>query len=195
MTPHAPTRALIAWATLLVVVVLAGWSILTYNRLVAARLAVDAQWAQVEAQYQRRVDLIPNLTAAVQGILAQERTVFRDLAGARTSYLSAPPGSAERVRAANQLERSLGQLIAVVEAYPQLRSADVVARLMDELAGTENRIAVERRRYNERVRSYNTLVQEFPGSLIASSAGFAPRPYFGATAPAGAPPPVTLPGR
>ena len=174
---------------------IAGWSVLTYNGLVRARLAVDAQWAQVETQYQRRVDLVPNLTAAVQGILAQERTVFRDLALARTAYLSAPPGSPERVRAANDLERSFGRLLAVVEAYPQLRSADVIARLMDELSGTENRIAVERRRYNERVLTYDTRIQQFPQSLIASAGHFTPRPYFTAVPSAGAPPAVTLPRR
>ncbi len=189
MKPRAGT------ALVVVCLLIAGWSILTYNRLVQARLAVDAQWAQVETQYQRRVDLVPNLTAAVQGILAQERTVFRDLALARTAYLSAPPGSPDRVRAANDLERSLGRLLGVVEAYPQLRSADVIARLMDELAGTENRIAVERRRYNERVRIYDTLVQQFPGSLIASAGHFVPRPYFTAAASSGTPPAVNLPGR
>jgi LemA protein len=171
-----------------------GWSTLTYNGLVRARLAVDAQWAQVETQYQRRVDLVPNLTAAVRGILAQERTVFRDLALARTAYLSAPPGSPDRVRAANDLERSLGRLLGVVEAYPQLRNTDVIARLMDELTGTENRIAIERRRYNERVRTYDTLIQQFPGSLVASAGHFLPRPYFTTAASAGAPR-VTLPGR
>jgi LemA protein len=188
-------RARIALIVGGILVCVAVWSVLTYNQLVQARLAVDAQWAQVETQYQRRVDLVPNLTAAVQGILAQERTVFRDLALARTTYLSAPPGSPERVQAANDLERSLGRLLAVVEAYPQLRSADVIARLMDELAGTENRIAVERRRYNERVRTYDTLVQKFPGSLIAAAGHFAPRPYFTAVPAAGAPPAVTIPGR
>jgi LemA protein len=184
-----------ASALLGVGLLIAGWSVLTYNRLVQARLAVDAQWAQVETQYQRRIDLVPNLTAAVQSVLAQERTVFRDLAIARTAYLSAPPGSPDRVRAANDLERSLGRLLAVVEAYPQLRSADVIARLIDELAGTENRIAVERRRYNERVRTYDTLTQQFPGSLIASVGHFVPRPYFTAVPAAGAPPAVKLPGR
>jgi LemA protein len=184
-----------ASALLGVGLLIAGWSVLTYNRLVQARLAVDAQWAQVETQYQRRIDLVPNLTAAVQSVLAQERTVFRDLAIARTAYLSAPPGSPDRVRAANDLERSLGRLLAVVEAYPQLRSADVIARLIDELAGTENRIAVERRRYNERVRTYDTLTQQFPGSLIASAGHFVPRPYFTAVPAAGAPPAVKLPGR
>jgi len=176
-------------------VVVAGWSVLTYNHLVQTRLAVDAQWAQVEAQYQRRVDLIPNLVAAVKGFLGQERTVFQELALARTAYLSVPPGSPERVRAANDLERPLGRLLGVVEAYPQLRSADVVARLMDELVGTENRIAVERRRYNERVRAYDTLVQQFPGSLIAAAGHFEPRPYFNAATSAGGAPPVTLPSR
>jgi LemA protein len=184
-----------AAALLAVGLLIAGWSALMYNRLVQARLAVDAQWAQVETQYQRRVDLVPNLTAAVQSLLAQERTVFRDLAVARTAYLSAPPGSPDRVRAANDLEQSLGRLLAVVEAYPQLRSADVIARLIDELAGTENRIAVERRRYNERVLMYDTLVQQFPGSLIAAAGHFVPRPYFTAGPPAGAPPAVTFPGR
>lgn len=187
------TGILVVLAGLLIAI--AGWSILTYNELVRARIAIDAQWAQVEAQYQRRVDLIPALVAAVRGVLGQERTVFQELVQARTAYLSTPPGTPARVRAANELERPLGRLLGVVEAYPQLRSADVVARLMDELTGTENRIAVERRRYNERVRAYDTRVQQFPGSLIAASAHFEPRPYFSATASAGPPPAVTLPSR
>jgi LemA protein len=187
------TRSLGALAA--IVLAVAAWSALTYNHLVQSRLAVDAQWAQVEAQYQRRVDLIPNLVAAVEGVLQQERMVFRALALARTAYLSAPPGSPQRVRAANDLERPLGHLIGVVEAYPQLRSADTIARLMDELTGTENRIAVERRRYNERVRIYDTLVQQFPNSLIAAAAHFEPRPYFTAAPPAGAAPAITLPPR
>lgn len=187
------TGILVALAGIALVV--ATWSALTYNALVRSRLAVDAQWAQVEAQYQRRVDLIPNLVAAVKGVLGQERAVFQELALARTAYLSSPSGSPQRVAAANGVERSVGRLLAVVEAYPQLRSADTVARLMDELAGTENRIAVERRRYNERVRAYDTLVQQFPSALIAASAHFQPRPYFTAAASAGKAPDVTLPSR
>jgi len=155
-----------------------GWSAATYNRLVEARLAVDAQWAQVEAQYQRRVDLVPRLVEAVKGVLVQERTLFGELAAARAAYLSAPAGSRGRVEAANALEPPLGRLLAVVEAYPQLRSAGAVAGLMDELAGTENRIAVERRRYNDRVRIYDTLRQQFPSSLVAALGQFEPRPYF-----------------
>jgi len=170
---------LAAAAALLVAV----WAVSTYNRLQQAGLAVDAQWAQVETQYQRRVDLIPELIAAVRGALVQEQTVFEALARARTVYLAAPAGSPERVRAASALEPSLGRLVAVVEASPSLRSSETVARLMDELTGTENRIAVERRRYNERVRAYNTSVMQFPGSLMAGTAAFRPRPYFEFTAP------------
>jgi LemA protein len=178
-----------------VLAVSAGWAVVTYNRLVQAQLAVDAQWAQVEAQYQRRVDLVPNLVAAVQSVLVQERTVFDALARARAAYLAAPPRSQSRVEAANALERPLGRLLGVVEAYPQLRSAGTVAALMDELAGTENRIAVERRRYNDRVRTYDTLVQQFPSLLVAKAGGFRPRSYFEAGPSAGTAPAVTLPPR
>ncbi|HEX4835185.1 MAG TPA: LemA family protein [bacterium] len=179
----------------LVVVFLAAaaWAVTAYNRMVAARLSVDTQWAQVEVQYQRRVNLVPALVAAARGSLVQERSVFEAIAQARAAYLAAPAGSPDRVRAASQLEKPLGRLIAVVEASPALRSSETVAALMDELAGTENRIAVERRRYNERVRGYNTLVQQFPGSAIAARTGFRPRPYFEAAAPAAAPPPIGLP--
>ncbi len=174
------------------VLVIAAWSGVTYNRLVQDRLAVDAQWAQVEVQYQRRVDLVPELVAALRGALAQERTVLEALANARAAYLAAPSGSPQRVYAASTLQRSFGRLVAVVEASPTLRSAETVARLMDELSGTENRIAVERRRYNERVQAYNTLAMQFPASLVARMAGFSPRPYFVA-APLAAAPPSTAP--
>jgi LemA protein len=115
------------------------------------------------------------------------------VAQARTAYLAGLAGSPGRVRAAIALEKPLGRLIAVVEASPELRSSETVARLIDELAGTENRIAVERRRYNERVVEYNRLVQQFPGSIVAARAGFEVRPYFEAAASAAAPPLVGLP--
>lgn len=172
----------------------AGWVTVTYNRLVRARAAVDAQWGQVETQYQRRVELVPALTAAVQGALVQERAVIEAVARARTAYLAAPPGSEARTRAAASLDASLGRLVAVVEASPHLRSSETVAELMDELSGTENRIAVERRRYNERVRDYNTLVLGFPTRLVAGAAGFRPRPYYEAVPGAARPPAVVLPG-
>lgn len=171
----------------------AGWWLTTYNRLVQARTAADAQWAQVEAQYQRRVDLVPALVSAASGSLAQERQVFAAIAAARTAYLGAPPGSPERVRAASALEAPVGRLIGIVEASPDLRSQATVAALMDELVGTEDRIAVERRRYNDRVRIYNTLVQQVPTALVASTGGFEARPYFIAAAPAALPPAVRLP--
>jgi LemA protein len=191
----AGTRVSGIWAvaaliTLAVVLGAAGWGITAYNRLVRSRAAVDAQWAQVEAQYQRRVDLVPALVSAAAGSMAQERQVFNAVAAARTAYLTAPPGSPERVRAASSLEAPVGRLIAVVEASPELRSREAVQALMDELAGTENRIAVERRRYNDRVRVYDTLVQQLPTALVASAGGFRPRPYFEA-AP-GAAPSVTV---
>jgi LemA protein len=186
------TWAVAALLGLAVVLGAAGWWITTYNRLVQARTAVDSQWAQVEAQYQRRVDLVPALVSAAAGSLAQERQVFAAIAAARTAYLGAPAGSPERVRAASALEAPVGRLIGIVEASPDLRSRATVAALMDELAGTENRIAVERRRYNDRVRVYNTLVQQIPSALVASAGGFRPRPYFDAGGPAAAPPQVRL---
>jgi LemA protein len=181
--------ALVALAVLLGV---AGWWIATYNELVQARTAVDTQWGQVEAQYQRRVDLMPALVAAASGALAQERQVLGAIAAARTAYLAAPPGSPARVAAASQLEAPVGRLIAIVEASPVLRSRAAIAALMDELAGTENRIAVERRRYNDRVRAYNTLVQQVPSALVARAGGFSPRPYFEAASAAAVPTPVKM---
>ncbi len=166
------------------VVATGTWAIVTYNRLVLARQAVDAQWAQVESVYQRRADLVPNLVAATQGFLAHERQVFETLAQARQAYVSAPAGSPDRVDAANQLQTAIGRLLAVIERNPELRSHEVVLQLMDELAGTENRIAVERHRYNNRVRQYDQLVLGFPGSLIAGVARFKPRPFFQAEADA-----------
>ena len=195
--PGEPARPSGPWAVaallgLAVVLGVAGWWVTTYNRLVQARMAVDTQWAQVEAQYQRRVDLIPSLVSAVSGGLAQERQVFGAIAAARTAYLGAPAGSAERVRAATALEAPVGRLIGIIEASPDLRGREAVAALMDELAGTENRVAVERRRYNDRVRVYNTLVQQVPSALVASAGGFQPRPYFEAAGSAAVPPPVRL---
>jgi len=172
-----------------VLLLLGAWTATTYNRMTQAQQAVDAQWAQVESVYQRRADLIPNLVAATQGYLAHERALFENLARARELY-AASSGSPQRVEAANQLQELTARLIAVVEQYPELRSREVVLSLMDELAGTENRIAVERRRYNERVRDYNQLVLGVPRSLVAGPFGFKPRPYFQAEADA-APAPVT----
>jgi LemA protein len=196
-SPVKPSGSSGAWAVgallgLAVLLGVAGWWITTYNQLVQARTAVDTQWAQVEAQYQRRVDLVPALVAAASGALAQERQVLGGIEAARAAYLAAPPGSPARVAAASRLEAPVGRLIAIVEASPDLRSRAAIAALMDELAGTENRIAVERRRYNDRVRIYNTLVQQVPSFLVARAGGFTPRPYFEAAPPAAVPPAVKM---
>ncbi len=194
-TPALPavraTRSPLAlWVVLISLVLLGGWTAATYNQMVRGQQVVDAQWAQVESVYQRRVDLIPNLVAVTQSYLAHERTLFAELAKAREQYAGSAPGSAQRVNAATDLQRGTGRLIALIEQYPQLRSQEVVLGLMDELAGTENRIAIERRRYNERVADYNRLVLSFPRSLVARLFGFAPRPYFQAEADAATAPRV-----
>lgn len=162
----------------LAVLVFAGlytWSL--YNRLVVASEVVDGQWAQVEVQYQRRLDLIPNEVAAVKGIFKQEQKVFSDIAEARTRYAGAGTVN-EKVAAANQVESAFGRLLAVVESYPELRSAERVQALMDQLEGTENRVSVERRRYNDAVRDFNVMVKRFPARLFVSLFGFSERVYF-----------------
>ncbi len=187
---RASKSPLALWVALISLLLLGGWTASTFNRLVRGQQAVDAQWAQVESVYQRRADLIPNLVAVTQGYLTHERTLFAELAKAREQYVSAAPGSPQRVNAATDLQRGTVRLIGLIEQYPQLRSQEVVLGLMDELAGTENRIAVERRRYNERVADYNRLVLSFPRSIVARLFGFAPRPYFQAEADAATAPRV-----
>src|ERR1700682_1712756 len=141
------------------------------NEMVLKSNAVQAAWSQVDIVLQRRADLIPNLVETVKGFAAQEQTVFGEIARARSQLLSART-PAERISANNQLDSALGRLLVVVENYPQLKSNENFLRLQDELAGTENRIAVERRRYNEAVQDYNTFISLFPNNLIASLAGF-----------------------
>ncbi|MBI3335889.1 MAG: LemA family protein [Candidatus Portnoybacteria bacterium] len=166
-------RSPLAWF-LGIVIILAFWLIGSYNNFVSLNTGIDGQWAQVEVQYQRRFDLIPNLVESVKGIFEQEKTVFGTLAEARTRYAGAR-GANERAQAATQLEGALGRLLVVVENYPQLRSSENVSRLMDELAGTENRVAVERRRFNELTRDYNIAIKRFPGNVFASIFGFGER--------------------
>ncbi len=165
------------WIFAGVVVLFLLWCVGSYNGFVRGAQAVDTQWGQVEVQYQRRVDLIPNLVNSVKGIFNQEKEVFGALAEARTRY-SGAQGTEAKAAAANALEGALGRLLVVVENYPQLRSAENVKGLMDELAGTENRVSVERRRYNDLVGSYNVSVNSFPGALFAKLFGFGPRTLF-----------------
>jgi LemA protein len=148
-----------------------------YNSLINQTQAIENQWAQVETQYQRRFDLITNLVSSVEGIMTQEQTVFGQIAEARTKY-SAATSVDEKAEAATELESALGRLLVVVENYPELKSAQNVTQLMDELAGTENRVAVERRRFNDLVRTYNTTIKKFPANLVAGLFGFHERAYF-----------------
>lgn len=151
------------------------------NNMVSKNEAVKAAWSQVDIVLQRRADLIPNLVETVKGYAKQEQTVFGDIAKARSALLSAGTPQ-EKIAANGQLDGALGRLLLVVENYPQLKSNENFLRLQDELAGTENRIAVERRRYNDTLQDYNTYVQQFPNNIFAGWAGFKPNPaYFTAS--------------
>jgi LemA protein len=151
----------------------------SYNRFVAQEETIKTQWAQVENQLQRRNDLIPNLVETTKGIAQQERDVFGQIAESRAK-LSGAQTPEQTIQAANEQSAALARLLVIVENYPQLRSSETFNRLMDELSGTENRIAVERMRYNERVQEYNTLRRQFPSNITASLFGFREYPVFNA---------------
>jgi LemA protein len=141
------------------------------NEMVRKNETINAAWSQVDVVLQRRADLIPNLVETVKGYAAQEVTVFGEVANARAALLNArSPG--EKITANNRLDGAIGRLLALVENYPQLKSNENFLRLQDELAGTENRIAVERRRYNESLQDYNTYIGLFPNNVVASLSGF-----------------------
>ncbi len=159
---------------------LAGCS---YNTFVAQEENVKSQWAQVENQLQRRNDLIPNLVETTKGFAQHEEAVFKDIADARSQLLSAKSPD-ETIAAANRQTSALGRLLAVVENYPQLKSNEQFNRLMDELAGTENRLAVARQRYNEAVQQYNTSRRQFPANITAKMFSFKDYPFFEAPADA-----------
>jgi LemA protein len=175
-------KGLIAVVVILVILLMfGGMYVSAKNTMVAKNEDVKTQWRQVDVVLQRRADLIPNLVETVKGFAGQEQKVFGDIAAARSKLLSAAPPE-EKIAANRQLDSALGRLLAVVENYPQLRSNENFLRLQDELAGTENRIAVERRRYNDTLRDYNVYVQQFPNSFFAGIAGFkANSAYFEAT--------------
>jgi LemA protein len=186
------------WIVLIVVAVLVlmvGGSLVSRrNEMVRKSESINATWAQVDVVLQRRADLIPNLVATVKGIAAQEQTVFGDIANARAAMMGARTPR-ERIAANNQLDGALGRLFVIVENYPQLRSNENFLRLQDELAGTENRIAIERRRYNESLRDYNTYIGLFPNNLVAGFSGFTRNEdYFEAAEAAREAPQVEFPG-
>src|ERR1700716_914153 len=149
----------------------------SYNTFVSQEETIKAQWAQVENQLQRRNDLIPNLVETTKGFAQHEEGVYKDIADARSRLLAAKSPD-ETIAAANQQTSALGRLLAVVENYPQLKANEQFNRLMDELAGTENRLAVERMRYNEKVQEYNTSRRQFPANLTAKMFGFKEYPFF-----------------
>jgi LemA protein len=193
---------------LVIVVLLAFWIGGTFvghrNEMVRKRETVNATWSQVDVVLQRRSDLIPNLVQTVKGFATHEEKVFGDIANARAAMAGAKTPQ-ERIAANGQLDSALSRLLVVVENYPQLRSNENFLRLQDELAGTENRIAIERRRYNETVQDYNTYISLFPNNIVAGMSGFtrndayfkteegarqAPKVDFGAPAQQPAPAPA-----
>lgn len=170
---------------IIVLVVIALFALMQYvgvrNTLVTKNETVKAAWSQVDIVLQRRADLIPNLVETVKGYAQQEQTVFGDIAKARSALLSAGTPS-DKIAANQALDGALGRLLAISENYPQLKSNENFMRLQDELAGTENRIAVERKRYNDGLQDYNTYIQHFPNNIYARWAGFKPNEaYFTAT--------------
>lgn len=149
----------------------------SYNRFVSQEEAIKAQWAQVQNQLQRRNDLIPNLVETVRGVAGQEQAVFGQIAESRAKLAGARTPE-DTIKAANEQSAALARLLVIVENYPQLRSNESFNRLMDELSGTENRLAVERMRYNERIQDYNVSRRQFPSNITASMFGFKEYPFF-----------------
>lgn len=171
------STARVTIGVVVVAVLFAGIGISGFNKARRMNEGVTAQWAQVENQLKRRFDLIPNLVETVKGYAAQERTVFLGVAEARKAYFQARD-VADKARAAGELEGALSRLLLLQERYPELKSNETFMKLQDSLEGTENRIAVERRRYNEMVRELNTYIKTFPGMFFAPWAGVKESPYF-----------------
>ena len=161
----------------MIILLIAGYFISSYNGIVAAEEDVDAQFAKVETQLQRRFDLIPNLVSATQGYMQHEKDVFTAIADARSKLAGATTVN-DKVEASNELEGALSRLLMVVENYPELKADKQFTALMDELAGTENRIAVSRKDYNDAVKSYNQMIKSFPKNIVAGMFGFEKKAYF-----------------
>jgi len=184
-------RNLIIAGVVIVIVIFSLYSLFkgSYNKFVSLDEAVKSSWAQVENQLQRRFDLIPNLVETVKGYAKQEKDVLVEVTNARAKVGGAG-NVPDKIAANNQLSGALSRLLIVVERYPDLKSNQNFMRLQDELAGTENRVAVERRRYNEVVQTYNVAIRSFPGNIVAGIFGFAKAPFFEAPATAKAAPQV-----
>ena len=165
------------YAPILVLALAAGCGPCGYNKIVSEEQQVEAAWSQVENQLQRRADLVPNLVETVKGYATHEKGVFEQIANARAAMMGAS-NRAEKIQSANQFEGAISKLLSITEAYPQLKANESFNRLMDELAGTENRLAVERKRYNEAVQQYNSDIRRIPGAWWAKIGGFTPKEYF-----------------
>jgi len=176
------------WAVV-VVAVLGLWLWSNYNSIVIANINVDNKWAQVQTQYQRRYDLIPRLVNTTSAYAQFEKSTLTEITQLRSQWAAAPTPE-EQVQVTNQLESAISRLLLVFENYPNLKTIDALARLQDELAGTENRVAVARQDYNNVVRDYNTAIKIFPGSLVAGMFGFKERTYYEAVSGAEEPPGV-----
>ena len=164
-----------------IIVVVVGLSLFSYyNKFVTANEAVDGQWAQVGTQYERRFSLIPNLVESVKGVMTQEKEVFGMIADARTKYAGAGTAN-EKAGAATEVESAFARLLVVMENYPQLKSAENVNNLTEQLESAENRISVARKRYNDSVLSYNTMTKRVPANMVAGVFGFDERNYFKST--------------
>ncbi len=171
-------KGFIGWIVVIgIVLIIGSWLVGTYNGFVSKGIAVDTQWSQVENQFQRRFDLIDNLVNTVKGATKQESEVFKAIADARTRYAGAATTD-QKVGAANEYQSALGRLLVITENYPQLKSIDSFNNLMVEITGTENRVSMERGRFNEKVGEYNVSVKRFPGALMASIFGFKERALF-----------------
>jgi LemA protein len=165
------TGVIVLVVVAVIALLVGGAYVSSRNQMVTKNEAVKSAWAEVDVVLQRRADLIPNLVETVKGFAAQEQTVFHDIAAARSALLGAQT-PADKIAANGQLDGAIGRLLLIVENYPQLKSNENFLRLQDELAGTENRIAVERKRYNDTLQDYNTFIGLFPNSLFAGWAGF-----------------------
>ncbi|MHA1690389.1 MAG: LemA family protein [Candidatus Heimdallarchaeaceae archaeon] len=163
---------------IVIVLVVGGYLVGQYNSMVDLEQDVENAQAQVEVVLQRRFDLIPNLVESVKGAMKQEQEVFLAIAEARTRYSGAETGSSDKLDAANEYESAIGRLLVIIENYPEVKSNEQVTGLMDELAGTENRISVERQRYNNTATNYNKYIKKFPGTILASLFGFDEKDLF-----------------
>jgi LemA protein len=186
--------AIVLAVLLIIALIVGGMYVQRRNEMVRLNEAVRSNWAEVDVVLQRRNDLIPNLVETVKGIAAQEQTVFDDIAKARTKYMNAQT-PADKIASSNQLSGLVQKILALQENYPQLKSNENFLRLQDELAGTENRIAVERKRYNDSVQAYNTYIALFPNYIFARWAGFQRNnAYFEAAPASREAPKVQFPG-